>query len=125
MRRYYRTSNPMQSQEVPEKILQALKRFAVNERLLESLNPNSQIVTDLEIWGDDFSEFYEILSEIYGTDYLIPAECIPSEFAWMGTVKGWVPFIHTKDAVPVASLTVTELDRIMLGYGYHSDPKPK
>ncbi len=107
----------MQSQGIPDKVLQALKRFAVDERLLENLNPKSQIVTDLGIWGDDFCEFYEILSEIYGTEYLIPAECVPSEFAWAGTLKGWLPFSDMKKAVPEASLTVTELDEIMRGLG--------
>ncbi|WP_108815596.1 hypothetical protein [Loktanella sp. Alg231-35] len=110
-------NDKMQSQGIPDKVLQALKRFAVDERLLENLNPKSQIVTDLGIWGDDFCEFYEILSEIYGTEYLIPAECVPSEFAWAGTLKGWLPFSDMKKAVPEASLTVTELDEIMRGLG--------
>lgn len=105
----------MQTQEVPDRILQALKQFTVKDSLLENLTSNSQIVTDLGIWGDDFHEFYEILSEIYGTDHLIPAECIPSEFAWAGTLRGWLPFSDLKKAVPVASLTVTQLDKIMRG----------
>lgn len=110
----------MQSQEIPDKVLQALKRLAVDERLQENLHPKSQIVTDLGIWGGDFSEFYEILSELYGTEFLIPAKCIPSEFAWAGTLKGWLPFSDMKKAVPVASLTVTELDQIMRGLGYQA-----
>jgi hypothetical protein len=107
----------VRTNEVPDKILQALKRFGLKDSLLETLNSNSQIVTDLGIWGDDFSEFYEILSDIYGTEHLIPAECIPSEFAWAGTLKGWLPFSDMKKAVPVASLSVMELDEIMRGLG--------
>jgi hypothetical protein len=57
----------MQRQEVPDKVLRALKRFEVDERLLEKLNSKTQIVADLGIWGDDFSGFYEILSQVYGT----------------------------------------------------------
>ncbi|MEO1562578.1 MAG: hypothetical protein AAFR98_04015 [Pseudomonadota bacterium] len=79
-----------------------------------------QIVTDLGIWGDDFDEFYEILSETYGTEFLVPAKCVPTEFAWAGTIKGWLTFTNMKRAVPVASLTVTELDKIMLGHGYET-----
>lgn len=105
----------MQRQEVPDNVLRALKRFGVDERLLENLNSKTQIVADLGIWGDDFSEFYEILSEVYGTQFLIPAECVPSEFEWAGTIKGWLPFTDRKKAVPVASLTVVELDEIMRG----------
>lgn len=107
----------MQSQGVPDNVLQALKRFEVDERLLENLNRETQIVTDLGIWGDDFTEFHEILSEVYGTEFLVPAKCVPSEFAWAGTIKGWLPFTDMKRAVPVASLTVTELDKIMRGLG--------
>ena len=107
----------MQSQEIPDEILLALKRFGLESSLLKNLNSNSQIVTDLGIWGDDISDFYEVLSDIYGTKHLIPAVCIPSEFAWAGTLKGWAPFSDMKKAVPVVSLSVTELDEIMRGLG--------
>lgn len=107
----------MQSQEIPDKILQALKRFELKDSLLASLNSNSQIVSDLGIWGDDFSDFYEILSDIYGTDHLVPSECMPSEFAWAVTIKGWLPFSDMKKVVPTASLSVTELDEVMRGLG--------
>jgi len=111
----------MQTSKAPDKILEALRRFFENDSRLEDVNADTQIVADLGIYGDDFSEFYEILSEVYGTDFLVPAECVPSEFGWMRTLKGWLPFIETKTAVPVTSLTVAELDAIMCGSGNHAN----
>lgn len=110
----------MQTSEAPDKILEALRLFFGNDSRIEDVNADTQIVTDLGIYGDDFSEFYEILSEVYGTNFLVPAECVPSEFAWMSTLKGWLPFIETKRAVPVTSLTIAELDAIMCGRDVHA-----
>lgn len=109
----------MQTSQAPDKILEALRRFFDDDRRIEDVRADTQIVTDLGIYGDDFSEFHEILSEVYGNDFLVPAECVPSEFSWMRTLKGWLPFIETKNAVPVASLTVAELDAIMSGRDDH------
>lgn len=81
----------MHSQGVPDKILRALKRFEVDKRLLENLNRETQIVTDLDIWGDDFTEFYEIFSERDGTEYLVNAKLVPSEFAWAETTRDGFP----------------------------------
>lgn len=111
----------MQTSEAPDKILEALRRFFEDDSRIDDVSANTQIVTDLGIFGDDFSEFYEILREVYGTDFLVPYECVPSEFSWMRTLEGWLPFIETKNAVPVASLTVTELDAIMCGRDNHAD----
>ncbi|WP_159810492.1 hypothetical protein [Litoreibacter roseus] len=102
-------------------MLEALRRFWGNDSRIEDVNADTQIVTDLGIYGDDFSEFYEILSETYGTDFLVPAECVPSEFGWMRTLKGWLPFVETKKAIPVASLSVAELDAIMCGRESHAN----
>lgn len=111
----------MRTSEAPDKILEALRRFFTDDSRIEDISADTQIVTDLGIYGDDFSEFYEILSEVYGTDFLVPAECVPSEFSWMRTLKGWLPFIKTKNTVPVASLTVAELDAIMCGRDNHAE----
>ncbi|QJF50296.1 hypothetical protein [Roseobacter ponti] len=105
--------------QAPERVLEALKRFGVSENVLASVTSQSQIVSDLGIWGDDWNEFYELLSEVYGTDNLIPHECVPSEFAWQKTLKGWLPWVAQKDAVQTKSLSTFELDCVMRG---HPDP---
>lgn len=104
----------------PDRMLEALRQFGLNESLMGDLNPRSQIVTDLGIWGDAWDDFYEILSRVYDTDHLIPAEWVPSEFAWARSLKGWLPFTDLKDAVPSASLSVAELDQVMCGLGLHT-----
>ena len=111
----------MQTSEVPERVLEALRRFFGDDLRVEDVKANTQIVTDLGIYGDDFSEFCEILSEVYGTEFLVPAECIPGEFSWMRYLRGWLPFVEAKRAVPVTSLTVAELDGIMCGRGNYAN----
>ena len=120
-RGWYGYWHAMQTLEAPEKILEALRQFFGNDRRIENVKADTQIVTDLGIYGDDFSEFYEILSEIYGTDFLVPPQCIPGEFSWMRYLRGWLPFVETKRAVPVTSLTVAEMDAIMCGRGNHGN----
>ncbi|TMV14914.1 hypothetical protein [Arenibacterium halophilum] len=105
----------MSEQDIPSKMIEASRQFGVSSEQMEQLSSNSQVVADLGIWGDDFDEFYHILSQVYDSDHLIPAECIPSEFAWMRTLKGWLPFTNMKDAAAASPLSLAQLDMIMRG----------
>ena len=110
----------MQTSKAPEKILEALRQFFGNDGRIEDVKADTQIVTDLGIYGDDFSEFYQILCDVYGSDFRVPAECVPGEFSWMSHLHAWLPFVPLKRAIPVTSLTTVELDAIMSGRGKYA-----
>jgi hypothetical protein len=99
--------------EIPYKIRDALKKWGYSEAKIDGLSATSLIVQDLGIWGDDFDEFYEVLSETYGTKNKIEARYCPGEFSWMRQVLLWLPFVSHKKNLACEPLSLGELDRIM------------
>lgn len=75
--------------------------IAVLERLnwppispTHSINANSRIVHDLGIIGDDWDSFYEVLRNVYGKDFVVPAPNMPGEIshdsAMVASAGGWL-----------------------------------
>lgn len=99
--------------EIPGKIRQALKEFGYSEAKLAKFSHESFVVQDLGIWGDDFDEFYEVLTRVYGTSNQIEAKYCPAEFSWMKQPFLWLPFVSHKKNLKCEPLSLSDLDRIM------------
>lgn len=100
---------------VPEKIRTALSRVGYSEKKMLEFGSSSLLVQDLGIYGDDFDELYEVLCELYGTRPLFPAEYIPSEFSWMGRLRGWNLLRPIHKTLASRPLSLEKLDLIMRG----------
>jgi len=98
---------------VPEKIRLSLKEFGHSEVEAEKFSGNTLVVQDLGIWGDDFDEFYEVLTRVYGTRNQIDARYCPGEFSWMKQPLLWLPFVSHKKHLKCEPLSLSALDRIM------------
>ncbi len=99
--------------DISPKIRTALSEFGFSEDRLTCLSAESLVVQDLGIWGDDFDELYEILSEIYGTKSQIDAKFCPGEFSWMRQPILWLPFVSIKKNISCTPLSLRRLDEIM------------
>ena len=88
----------------------SLSLFGWTEKKINKFDGESLLVHDLGIWGDDFDEFYPILTQVYGTDPKIDARFCPPEvsFSW-----AWNPFKPLRKTLKAEPLSLLELDRIM------------
>ncbi|MGG7566600.1 hypothetical protein ACQ5SO_10625 [Rhodovulum sp. DZ06] len=94
-------------------MLRCLRLYEVPERKIAALGGDSQVVADGGIWGDDFDDFYAILSEVYRSDALIPAECMPGEGERFRIPLIWIPFLARTREAPRTPLSFAEPGAIM------------
>ena len=67
---------------LPERMDTTVKEYGcVPFDTKSSIGMHSKIVHDLGVVGDDFTDFYEILSKIYCSKNLVPEHYIPSELS--------------------------------------------
>ena len=100
--------------EIPHKIREVLEKFGYSDGKISGLSAETLVVQDLGIWGDDFDELYDLLSQAYGTKNKIDAKYCPNEFSWMRQPMLWLPFISHKKRLKCEPLSLEALDQMML-----------
>ena len=104
---------------IPKQLRKALEEFEFSEAELSKLHLNSDLFSDLGLYGDTFAEFFPILVSVYGNEPEFPWARIPGEFSADGMkidARNWPRIFKTIMFVPKSppsvKFTLAELHEI-------------